>query len=118
MNRVLFLFLLLMPFFYAKAQQGVISGKVTDRVTGEEIVGAAVFIDGTTIGAATDFVGEFRIANVEAGTYNLKCQSISYEPQVINAVVVGDGKETFLDIKISSAELKLEEVQVVAKLNR
>ncbi|MGV8827748.1 MAG: TonB-dependent receptor domain-containing protein [Breznakibacter sp.] len=118
MNRFLFLFLFLMPFCYAKAQQGVISGKVTDRVTGEEIVGAAVFIDGTTIGAATDFVGEFRIANVEAGTYNVKCQSISYEPQIVNAVVVSDGKETFLDIKISSAELKLEEVQVVARVNR
>ncbi len=118
MNRFLFLFLFLMPFCFAKAQQGMISGKVTDRVTGEEIVGAAVFIDGTTIGAATDFMGEFRIANVNPGTYNVKCQSISYEPQVINAVVVGEGKDTFLDIKISSAELKLEEVQVVARVNR
>lgn len=108
----------LLPFCYATAQLGVISGKVTDRVTGEEIVGAAVFIEGTTIGSATNFMGEFRISNLEQGTYRVKCQSISYEPQVVTAVVVGGGKETFLDIKISSAELKLEEVQVVARVNR
>ncbi len=118
MNRVLFLFLFLSSIFVANAQQGTISGKVTDRVTGEEIVGAAVFIEGTTNGSPTDFSGDFRIVNVQPGTYSVKCQSISYEPQLLSDVVVVGGEETILEFKISSAELKLEEVQVVAKVNR
>ncbi len=118
MYRIIILFLSLNSFLLALAQQASISGKVTDRLTGEEIVGAAVFIEGTTNGSATDFAGDFRIVGLKAGSYNIKCQSISYEPVTITNVAVEPGKETFVEFKISSAELNLKEVQVVGKVNR
>lgn len=119
MNRItLFFALFLFAAGTGLAQKGTLKGKVTDRSTGEEIVGAAVFIEGTTIGSATDFMGEFTISNLDPGTYALKCQSISYEPQIKNGVVVRPNAETVVSFQVSTSELSLDEVQVVAKVNR
>lgn len=109
-----FLLFQLMPLF---AQKGTIKGVVLDKETGEEVVGAAVVIEGTSIGTATGFNGDF-ILDVEAGTYNLRCQFISYEPVIKQNVVVKPGAETVLKFEMVGAELKLEEVKVVARANR
>ena len=41
------------------AQNGSISGRVTDADTGDPLVGANVIIVGTNLGAATDINGEY-----------------------------------------------------------
>jgi TonB-dependent receptor len=99
------------------SQKGIVKGKITDKLTGEEIVGAAVIIEGTTIGTATNFTGDFNM-NVEPGTYNFRCQFISYEPLVMQSVTIQSGVETVLNFNLVSAELKLDEVKVVARANR
>jgi hypothetical protein len=53
----------------ALAQTGKIAGKVTDSRTNEPVVGANVVVEGTTMGAATDFEGFFTILNIPPGTY-------------------------------------------------
>ena len=40
------------------AQQGSVSGRVTDADTGDPLVGANVLVVGTNLGAATDVNGE------------------------------------------------------------
>ena len=52
--------ILLMLSAAVSAQKGTVKGIVTDKATGEEIIGANVFIEGTTIGAATDIFGAFQ----------------------------------------------------------
>jgi hypothetical protein len=99
------------------SQKGIVKGKITDKLTGEEIVGAAVLIEGTTIGTATNFTGDFNM-NVEPGTYNFRCQFISYEPLVMQSVTIQSGVETVINFNLVSAELKLDEVKVVARANR
>lgn len=117
-NKLLLVALLILIAFPALAQNGVIIGKVSDKETGEEIVGAAVIIVGSMTGSATDFMGDYRITAVAPGTYTLRCQFISYEPVEKANITVISGKETLVNFELSSAELKLDEVKVVARVNR
>ncbi len=99
-------------------QQGTIRGKVTDAETGEELIGAAVLIEGTVQGSSADLDGNYSIKNVNAGTYSLRCSFISYETQVITGVEVKANDVTLLDIKLKTVSLGLEEVVVTAKAVR
>ncbi|WP_158027217.1 TonB-dependent receptor domain-containing protein [Labilibacter marinus] len=100
------------------AQQGFLKGKITDKNTGEELVGAAVVIDGTTTGTITNFMGEYIMPALDAGTYTIRVQYISYDPIVFNDVVITAGKETELNIQLAEATMDIAEVAVVAKANR
>ncbi len=110
--------LLMFVCFTAAAQQGILKGTVTDAKTGEELVGAAIVVDGTTMGTITNFMGEYEMPPLEPGTYAIKVQYVSYESQTHQGVVIAAGQETILDFKLGSADMDLEEVQVVAKANR
>ncbi len=99
-------------------QQGTIRGKVTDAETGEELIGAAVLIEGTIQGASADLDGNYSISGVDQGTYSLRCSFISYETQVITEVEVNADDVTIMDIKLATVSLGLEEVVVTAKAVR
>lgn len=64
--KVSFLFLFLFSII-AFAQTGVVRGTIKDAATDEDIIGATVKIDGSTLGAATDINGFFSIAKVPVG---------------------------------------------------
>ncbi len=100
------------------AQNGSISGKVTDSRNNEPLIGAAVTISGTTTGSATDFDGKYTISNLKPGTYPLTISYISYKTQTKTDVVVETDKLTAVDIQMESADISLKEVQVVARANR
>jgi hypothetical protein len=76
-----FNYLLIALFLFAgivSAQTYTVSGKVIDYSTGEILIGANVFIKGTTIGAATDDNGEYNIM-VEAGDYTIRCSYVGFD---------------------------------------
>jgi hypothetical protein len=54
----------------AFAQNGSIAGKIIDKVTGEEIIGAVVKIEGTTTATTTDLSGNY-ILKVEPGNHTI-----------------------------------------------
>lgn len=108
---------MLFPFML-KAETGSISGKVLDAETGEQLIGAAVFIEGTSLGSATDLDGNYNIVNLEAGVYELTISYISYKTEKIAEVGVLPGESTRLDISLASAEILLNSAEVVARANR
>ncbi|MDP8238795.1 MAG: TonB-dependent receptor [Candidatus Hatepunaea meridiana] len=57
---------------------GVIEGKVIASDTGSPIQGANVILKGTSLGAATDLDGRFRIASVPGGTYTVVVSHLGY----------------------------------------
>lgn len=63
------------------AQNLSVDGKVLDE-HGEGVIGAGVFIQGTTNGTITDMDGNFKIANVRSGA-TLEISCIGYETQVV-----------------------------------
>jgi len=100
-----------LPLF---AQTGIISGNVTDNRSKETIIGANVFIEGTTIGASTDLDGNFTIGSLKPGRYNVVVKYVSYKDQVIPDVEVGVGKRTTLSISLVEDVAELAEVVVTA----
>lgn len=100
------------------AQTGILKGKITDSKTGEELIGAAIVIEGTTTGTTTDFMGDYTMPPLEPGTYTIRCQYISYEAQVKEGVVITEGEETVLNFLMGESEMDLAEVKIVAKANR
>lgn len=66
------------------AQDASIRGKVTDRVKGDNIVGAKIMVlkDGRVKKTVfSDAAGNFVIEELDYGTFDLECQTVSYRPQ-------------------------------------
>ena len=67
--------------------QGTVKGIVVDSLTSQTLVGANVFIVGTSFGSATDIEGEYKITRIPAGTVKLKVSYIGYESKEFDLTV-------------------------------
>ncbi|OAV44715.1 TonB-dependent receptor [Lewinella sp. 4G2] len=84
----------------AYGQQGAISGTVLDE-DGFPVLGANVVIQGTTIGAQTDFIeGKFQF-QVDPGTYTIVATYVGYADLVTEGVVVAANETTVLDLSFN-----------------
>lgn len=97
-----------------KAQEGRITGKVTDALTGETLPGASVIIQGTNTGASSDLDGEFQINGLKNGRYTLQVYYISFKTQLIENVNVTTDKPAFVQIKLQPEAQSLEAVKIEA----
>lgn len=96
-------------------EKGSITGKIVDSKTGEEIIGANVILEGTTLGAATDIEGKYFIYNVPQGIYNLIISYLSYSKTKITNVNVEAGKTTVVNAALTSEAISVDEVVVTDK---
>ncbi len=110
--KVSFLFLFLFSII-AFAQTGVVRGTIKDAATDEDIIGATVKIDGSTLGAATDINGFFSIAKVPAGKKKVIISYVSYKTKEIEINVEAD-KVIEINTTIQEDKVVLQEVKVVA----
>ena len=94
---------------------GKITGVVKDAQTGEELVGASVLIEGTTMGAATDIEGYYVILNVPPGNYNVVASAVGYSRKTITGVSVSVDLTTTLNIDLAPTVIEGEEVIVTAE---
>ena len=117
-KQVLLVLLLTLSSFGLYAQKGSITGNVKDGKTDEVLIGASVYVDGTTLGTVTDFDGNYTIPNVPVGTITVKCSFISYETSSKENVNVAEGNSAIVDFVMGESTVTLEDVKVVAKANR
>lgn len=97
----------------AKTQdRGSIKGKVVDEKS-EPLPGATVKITGTGATAISGVDGSYTL-NVVPGTYTVEASFISYETKRIQNVSVSSNANTVLNITLSPADNKLNEVVVTA----
>jgi TonB-dependent receptor len=82
----------------AFAQTGKISGKVSDKKSGETLIGVTVKIKGTTKGMATDVDGKYSLPGLATGKYTLVFQYVGYNGKEISDVEVTTGKTTVFDL--------------------
>lgn len=108
------LFIIAMATLRALAQTGSIQGTITDKTTGETLIGAAVVISGTNNGITSDLDGNFILRNVKAGTYILDVSYISYAPKKIVGVRVDNNTATTVNIVLESVNQQLEAIVVTA----
>lgn len=107
--------LLQLFIFQASGQNGTIKGTVKDKETGEELVGASVFVKGTTIGVSSDLDGKFELANIQTGTYTVVCSYISYRQVEFENIAITPGKVVSLEVILESDASFIEGVTVVAR---
>lgn len=92
------------------AQDGTITGTVTDGETDEPLPGATVQIASIGVGAATDGDGEYTI-NVEPGTYTLSVTFVGYSPAE-REVEVTAGETVTADFTLQVSAEQLDQVTV------
>ena len=102
--------LLLLPFA-AFAQDGSISGIVTDAETGETLPGVNVLIEELEVGGATDAEGLYEIRGVPAGDYTLVASFVGYE-DFEQAVSVSADETVEVNIALQPSVAELQEVVV------
>ncbi len=112
LRRILPIVILILSSTFLWAQNGTISGIVTDAKTSETIIGANVVIQGTQVGSPTDLEGKFTIANVKPGTYTLVISFITYKTHLIPDVVVESGNRTDVQVNLQEDATELTEVVV------
>ncbi len=109
----MFLFL---GFGVAKAQNSkqTVRGTAFDKETKQPLIGATVIIlnDQKKLGTVTDANGEFKILEVPVGRQTLKVTYIGYEPLVIPDIIVTAGKEVVLELGLTEALKKMNEVVI------
>lgn len=112
---ILISFLLTLSPCFAIAQNATIRGLVTDQTNNEELVGASIFLQGTTTGASTNLDGRYEIKNIPPGTYTLVARYISYKEQQFHDVRLQAGQVLEIDIELESDAFLMEGVTVVAR---
>ena len=92
---------------------GKISGVIKDKTTGGPVPGAAVSIEGTTIGSLTNADGAYVILNVPVGTYTVKAQLVGYGSIEVENIRVSIDLTTIYDFDLTPLTVETGEVVVV-----
>ena len=110
------LFLLSALLFSATifAQTGNIRGFVYEKESGEPVIFCSVFLEGTTVGAATDINGMYNISKVNAGEYTLVATYIGYDTTEVN-ITLKSGQILSKNLEIGESSVKLNEVKISAE---
>lgn len=116
MKKIL-LVLLIACFSITSYGQGFLRGKIIDGETGEGLIGATISKEGTSIGAAADFDGNFSL-KLDPGIHTVVFQFVSYQTQKVSDIEIKDGKVSTLDVTLKVAATELKEIVVTAEQAR
>lgn len=101
------------------AQTGKISGKISDKKTGETLIGVTVRIKDTKNGASTDVEGRYIIPGLNTGKYTVEVSYVGYATKNITEVEVKNGSSTTVDLVMEeSGSQRLNEVVITANVKQ
>ena len=103
---VTFLFLFV-SFFYALADDVVLSGKIVDE-KGEPISFASIYLKNTSKGTSANFKGEFQL-KIPKGNYEVVFKAIGYK-QAVRSLTLNENQ--VLNVSLTTELLSLKEVEV------
>ncbi len=90
---------------------GTISGQVVDDVTSQPLANVQVFVAGTSLGTLTNVQGRYSLANVPAGTAELRASRLGYA-SLTQTVTVSAGAAAAVDFRLTTSAVALDEVVV------
>jgi len=111
------LFLLLSVIFQAKAEEDPagprysISGHVKDAETGEDLIGATVYVKETSNGAVTNVYGFYSLSLLP-GEYTFRYSYVGY---IAQERIIKIEKDLHVDIELQPASSMLGEVEITAE---
>jgi outer membrane receptor protein involved in Fe transport len=110
--------LLLTLSLFGYSQTATLTGTITDKETGELLIGATVIFQGTTTGAVADLDGNYTVMNIQPGTYSVICQFISYQPDTVKNVTFAAGETKTMNFAIGTQSVLMDEVVIAARANK
>ncbi|MCH3885045.1 carboxypeptidase-like regulatory domain-containing protein [Tenacibaculum aquimarinum] len=116
-NQIHFKLLVLMVFLLSTTAiiaQSTVSGSVKDQ-NGDPIPGANVLLKGVSLGADSDFDGNFEIRNVANGTYTLVASFVGFDNFTKEITV--NSSNLNIDVVIKENAQSLDEVIVTGVVN-
>lgn len=112
MRKAFLLFLLMLGIGAMYAQRALITGKVTDAQSKEPVVGANVYLEGTTTGTVTDLNGMYEFATAP-GEYTLIVSYVGFGNKT-ERLSLGAGQTVTVDVMLEVSNLLGQEVIVSA----
>lgn len=113
-------FLILLFFIFSShlfAQKGKLAGKITDKSTGEDIIGATIVIEGSSNGVTTDLDGKYYL-QLAPGTYTVLVSYVSYKSKKYENIEIKDGELTSLNVFLEESSTELEEVVIQGEIRK
>ena len=104
---------LALPAVVQAQAPGVITGAITDAVSGQPVPAAQISVVGTNIGALTNDAGRYTIRGVPARQVTVRVLRVGYTEQSKPATVTGAGPLT-LDFALRTASVSLTPVVTTA----
>ncbi len=105
-----FAILLLLTSFVFSQTTGKVEGTVKDA-DGNPLVGANIYLKGTTFGSSTDIDGNYSIVKVPAGTHTILARFLGYKTEAAEITVTAD-KTVNKDFTLSSDVLNMDALVV------
>ena len=116
MKNLFLIFIVFFLFFFRglRADSGTISGFVTDSTSGENLIGANVYLEGQPTGNSSNEHGYYVLHPVPEGSYVLKVSYLGYRT-ASKAVSMSAGERQFLNISLVPEAVAGEEVIISAE---
>lgn len=93
---------------------GRVKGVVKDAATGDVLPGANIIIDGTSLGAASDGQGNYRVDNIPPGRYTLRIRYIGYQEERKEIRITPD-QTLEINVTLLSVTIEGKEVTITAQ---
>ena len=91
----------------AAQSRGKIAGTATDAATGEALIGVTIRVLGTSLGTASDVDGNYFVANLEVGTYDVQATYVGYDTLTVTGVRVTPNATATTDLQLRPSESQL-----------
>lgn len=110
-KKIVFLFVFVLGAWITNAQNTIISGTVTDSITGEKLPYVSIIFKGTTIGTTTDLDGKFYLSALTSAK-TLQVSYLGYKEKDLKVIT---GKTNNFEVQLSSSSIDLSEVIIKPK---
>jgi hypothetical protein len=111
---ILILIIFLLPEVLGQANSGTIKGRVSSPKTNVGVPFATIQIWGTTVGAVSDFDGNFILTSIKPGYVELRVSSVGYKPFISSALLVTNSNHVNIEIPLEELAIDIGEVVVKA----
>lgn len=112
MKYIYLLILFIISLTHAWSQELSLSGNIINQKTGEPILGATIFLKSIEKGAVSDFDGNYKLENLEAGTYSITISYIGFETLEEDINLVGNLEKNYI---LSEAAFQLQDVEIIGR---
>jgi hypothetical protein len=113
--KIFFLFVFLFTAsIHPQENNNFIKGRILEESTGMPVPYANVFLSGTTLGSATDSMGNYIIRSIPSGSYQLIASAIGYNSKIKN-INVTEKTSMSIDLSVKTRIYEMDEISISAE---